>query len=63
MGVLNNVRWLSKPIAYSGLLLTDLKRFVEGFLLQSAPGSVFALERETKPGFLQLALRIAMICG
>lgn len=49
-------RWLSKPIAYRGLLLTDVKRFVEGFLLQLGPGSVFLLERETKPGFLQLAI-------
>jgi hypothetical protein len=47
--------WLNEPIAYRGLLLTDLKRFVEGFLLQLGPGSVFILERETRPGFLQLA--------
>lgn len=49
-------RWLSKPIAYRGLLLTDVKRFVEGFLLQLGPHSVLFLERETKPGFLQLAI-------
>lgn len=48
--------WLNKPIAYRGLPLTDLTRFVETFLLQLAPGSVFLLERETKPGFLQLAM-------
>lgn len=49
-------RWPSKPVAYPGLLLTDLKQFVEGFLLQLGPGSVFLLERETKRGFLQLAI-------
>jgi hypothetical protein len=49
-------RWPSKPVAYRGLLLTDLKKFVEGFLLQLGPGSVFLLERETKPGFLQFAI-------
>src|SRR5688572_24604226 len=48
--------WPSKPVAYRGLLLTDLPRYVEGFLLQLGPGSVFLLERETKPGFLQLAI-------
>lgn len=49
-------RWPSKPVAYPGLQLTDLKQFVDGFLLQLAPGSVFLLERETKPGFLQLVI-------
>lgn len=48
--------WLNKPIAYRGLLLTDLKRFLDSFLTSLAPGSVFLLERETKPGFLQLAM-------
>jgi hypothetical protein len=49
------LRW-NKPLAYRGLLLTDLKRFVETFLHQLRPGSVLLLERETKPGFLQLAI-------
>lgn len=49
------LRW-NKPIAHRGLLLTDLKRFVDSFLHHLAPGSVFLLERETKPGFLQLAI-------
>ena len=57
MNLLNDLwRWPSKPISYSGLLLTDLKQFVEGFLLQLRPGSVFLLERETKTGFLQFAI-------
>ncbi len=57
MHILNDLlRWPSKPVAYRGLLLTDLKQFVDGFLLQFGPGSVLLLERETKPGFLQFAI-------
>jgi len=56
MGFLSNVLRWNKPIAYRGLLLTDLKKFVDTFLHHLAPGSVLLLERETKPGFLQLAL-------
>ena len=44
------------PIAYRGLKLVDTKRFLEGFLLQLEVGSVLDLERESGPGFLQLAL-------
>lgn len=57
MGALKKLlRWLDEPIAYRGLLLTDIRRYVESFLLQLGPGSVLVLERETKPGFLQLAI-------
>ena len=56
MGFLSNVLRWNKPIAYRGLLLTDLKKFVDTFLHHLAPGSVLLLEREMKPGFLQLAL-------
>ncbi len=45
-----------RPISYRGLLLVDTKRFLESFLLQMGVGSVFVLEREPGPGFLQLAL-------
>jgi len=51
------MRLLARPIPYRGLLLTDTERFLKGFLLQLGPGSVLMLERESGPGFLQLAIR------
>jgi hypothetical protein len=41
-----------QPIAYRGLLLTDMNRFLESFLQQSGAGSNFLLERESGPEFL-----------
>lgn len=38
------------------MLLSDITRFVEGFLLREGAGAVFLLERESGPGFLQLAI-------
>jgi hypothetical protein len=45
-----------QPIAYRGLLLTDMDRFLKSFLQQSGAGSNFILERESGPEFLQLAV-------
>jgi hypothetical protein len=45
-----------RPIPYRALLLVDANRFLESFLQQSDVGSVFVLERESGPGFLQLAV-------
>ena len=45
-----------RPIPYRALLLVDANRFLESFLQQSDAGSVFVLERESGPGFLQLAV-------
>jgi len=56
LNLLNALLHWNKPIAYRGLLLTDIKRFVEGFLHQLGPGSVLLLEHETRRGFLQLAI-------
>jgi hypothetical protein len=56
LNLLNALLHLNKPIPYRGLLLTDIRRLLEGFLHQLGPGSVILLERETKPGFLQLAI-------
>jgi hypothetical protein len=45
-----------RPIPYRELLLVDANRFLESFLQQSDVGSVFVMERESGPGFLQLAV-------
>lgn len=52
---MNLLHW-NKPLPRRGVLLADLKRYVESFLLQLAAGSVLLMERESKPGFLQLAI-------
>jgi hypothetical protein len=52
---LNLLHW-NKPLPHRGVLLADAKRYVESFLLQLAPGSVLLMERESKSGFLQLAI-------
>jgi hypothetical protein len=54
--VVGLLRLGAQPIRYRGLLLTDLARFLDGFLQQLDAGSVFLLERESGPGFLQLAI-------
>src|SRR5262245_59247199 len=54
--VVGLLRLGAKPIPYRGLLLTDLERLLDGFLQQVGAGSVFYLERECGPGFLQLAV-------
>jgi hypothetical protein len=54
--VIGLLYWANQPIAYRGLLLTDSQRFLESFILQSGTGSVFLLERQSSPGFLQLAI-------
>ena len=51
------LRLLNRPIAYRGLRLSETERFLKGFLLQNGRGSVLFLERESGPGFLQLAVR------
>ena len=56
LNLLNALLHWNKPLPYRGLLLTDLKRFIESFLHQSGPDSIFLREREKKPGFLQLAI-------
>lgn len=50
------LRWLSQPIAYRRLLLTDTRRFLQSFLQQSGAGSILVLDRESGPGFLQIAI-------
>ena len=50
------LRWANQPMAYSGLLLADSERFLNGFLLQFSTGSVCFFDRESGPGFLQLAM-------
>jgi hypothetical protein len=49
-------RLRDRPIPYRELLLVDANRFLESFLQQLDVGSVFVLERESGPGFLQLAV-------
>jgi len=51
------LRLASRPIAYRGLHLSDTERFLKGFLLQNGRGSVLFLDRESGPGFLQVAVR------
>lgn len=48
--------WGNRPISYRGLKLVDTQRYLESFVLQLNVGSVFVVERESGPGFLQLAL-------
>jgi len=50
------LRWANQPIAYRGLLLADSERFLHDFLLQFSTGSVCFFDRESGPGFLQLAI-------
>lgn len=50
------LRRAGQPIAYRGLHLTEINRFVDSFLEQAGAGSVLSLERESGPGFLQIAV-------
>jgi hypothetical protein len=56
LGVVS-LRWLAKRrIVYRGVPLPGLRRFVSS-LLARADGGFFIADRESGPGFLQLALR------
>ncbi len=50
--------WLGKrPVTYRGVAVSGLRRFVSSLPAQMAPGGFFIADRESGPGFLQLALR------
>ena len=51
-----NLLYWNKPLPHRGVLLTNVERYVKDFLHQFASGSVLLMERESKPGFLQLAI-------
>lgn len=46
----------ARPIKYRGLRLDEIGPLLDSFLLQAGVGSVFTLQRESGPGFLQLLL-------
>jgi hypothetical protein len=50
--------WFGKrPVTYRRVSLSGLHRFVSSLPAQMAPGGFFIADRESGPGFLQLALR------
>lgn len=50
--------WFGKrPVIYRRIALPDLRRFVASLPAQMEPGGFFIADRESGPGFLQLALR------
>jgi hypothetical protein len=54
--VVFGLRRAGRPIPYRGVHLAEVHRFVDSFLNQSGASSVFILERESGPGFLQIAV-------
>jgi hypothetical protein len=60
LGLLPVVLWLGRrPLIHRRVTLADLRRFARTLAAWHAPGSFFIAERESGPGFLQLALRDA----
>ena len=52
------VLWFGKrPVIYRRILLSGLRRFVASLPAQMSPGGFFIADRESGPGFLQVALR------
>ena len=49
-------RFGRRPVFHRGVTFASLARHVDSFLLQMAPGGVLIAERESGPGFLQLAM-------
>ena len=47
----------SRPLIHRRIPLSGLRRFVASLPAQMAPGGFFIADRESGPGFLQLALR------
>jgi hypothetical protein len=58
IGVVLFLRWFAKqPFTHRRVPLSGLRRFVASLPAQMAPGGFFIADRESGPGFLQLALR------
>ena len=50
--------WFGKrPVIYRRVPVSGLRRFIASLPAQMAPGGLFIADRESGPGFLQLALR------
>lgn len=49
--------WGRRPVIYRRVPLSSLRQFVASLTAQMAPGGFFIADRESGPGFLQLALR------
>ena len=58
IGAVTLFLWLGKrPVIHRRIPLSGLRRFIASLPAQMAPGGFFIADRESGPGFLQLALR------